>query len=231
MEEEQAKRKIDQLTELVLYHSNRYYDMDAPEIEDYEYDRLLHELIDLEEAFPQFAHADSPTKRVVGKVKNSFQPVEHKVQMGSLQDVFSPEEVFAFHERVKETVQSPLYVVEPKIDGLSVSLEYQNGVFVRGSTRGDGFVGEDITLNLQTIRSIPKKLPLPLPFLEVRGEVYMSEENFQKLVAEQEIREENPLKTRAMPQPVRCGKKTLPSRPNEVWTSLYSTSSKLRGNP
>lgn len=194
MEEEQAKRKIDQLTELVLYHSKRYYDMDAPEIEDYEYDRLLHELIDLEEAFPQFAHADSPTKRVVGKVKNSFQPVEHKVQMGSLQDVFSPEEVFAFHERVKETVQSPLYVVEPKIDGLSVSLEYQNGVFVRGSTRGDGFVGEDITLNLQTIRSIPKKLPLPLPFLEVRGEVYMSEENFQKLVAEQEIREEKPFK-------------------------------------
>ena len=187
MNDKQAKEKIDRLTDLVLYHSKRYYDQDEPEIEDYEYDRLLHELISLEEAYPQFARGDSPTKRIVGQVKNTFEPVEHKVQMGSLQDVFSDEEVFAFHERVKEQIENPVYVVEPKIDGLSVSLEYKDGVFVRGSTRGDGFVGEDVTLNLVTIQSIPKKLKDPVPFLEVRGEVYMSEESFQKLTEEQEI--------------------------------------------
>lgn len=194
MDEKQAKQTIDQLTELVLYHSRRYYDQDAPEIEDYEYDKLLHQLMDLEESYPQFAHADSPTKRIVGQVKNTFEPVEHKVQMGSLQDVFTPEEVYAFHERIKEVVADPVYVVEPKIDGLSVSLEYRDGIFVRGSTRGDGFVGEDVTLNLKTIQSIPKKLLEPFPFLEVRGEVYMSEERFQKLTEEQEIREEKPFK-------------------------------------
>ncbi len=194
MNDKQAKEKIDRLTDLVLYHSKRYYDQDEPEIEDYEYDRLLHELISLEEAYPQFARGDSPTKRIVGQVKNTFEPVEHKVQMGSLQDVFSDEEVFAFHERVKEQIENPVYVVEPKIDGLSVSLEYKDGVFVRGSTRGDGFVGEDVTLNLGTIQSIPKKLKDPVPFLEVRGEVYMSEESFQKLTEEQEIREEKPFK-------------------------------------
>lgn len=194
MDEKQAKQTIDQLTELVLYHSRRYYDQDAPEIEDYEYDKLLHQLMDLEESYPQFAHADSPTKRIVGQVKNTFEPVEHKVQMGSLQDVFTPEEVYAFHERIKEVVADPVYVVEPKIDGLSVSLEYRDGIFVRGSTRGDGFVGEDVTLNVKTIQSIPKKLLEPFPFLEVRGEVYMSEERFQKLTEEQEIREEKPFK-------------------------------------
>lgn len=194
MDEKQAKQTIDQLTELVLYHSRRYYDQDAPEIEDYEYDKLLHRLMDLEESYPQFAHANSPTKRIVGQVKNTFEPVEHKVQMGSLQDVFTPEEVYAFHERIKEVVADPVYVVEPKIDGLSVSLEYRDGIFVRGSTRGDGFVGEDVTLNLKTIQSIPKKLLEPFPFLEVRGEVYMSEERFQKLTEEQEIREEKPFK-------------------------------------
>ena len=194
MDEKRAKQTIDQLTELVLYHSRRYYDQDAPEIEDYEYDKLLHRLMDLEESYPQFAHADSPTKRIVGQVKNTFEPVEHKVQMGSLQDVFTPEEVYAFHERIKEVVADPVYVVEPKIDGLSVSLEYRDGIFVRGSTRGDGFVGEDVTLNLKTIQSIPKKLLEPFPFLEVRGEVYMSEERFQKLTEEQEIREEKPFK-------------------------------------
>ncbi len=194
MDEKQAREKIDRLTKTVLYHSKRYYDQDEPEIEDYEYDLLLHELISLEEAYPQFAHVDSPTKRVVGQVKNTFDPVEHKVQMGSLQDVFSSEEVFAFHERVKEQIENPVYVVEPKIDGLSVSLEYRDGLFVRGSTRGDGFVGEDVTLNLKTIESIPKRLKEPVPFLEVRGEVYMSQESFQKLTEEQEIREEKPFK-------------------------------------
>lgn len=194
MDEKQAKQRIKELTDLVLYHSDRYYNQDAPEIEDYEYDQLLHELMDLEETYPQFARKDSPTGRVVGRVKNSFAPVTHKVQMGSLQDVFSPEEVLTFHQRVIEQIPNPLYVVEPKIDGLSVSLEYVNGVFVRGSTRGDGFVGEDVTENLKTIGDIPEKLADPIPFLEVRGEVYMSQEHFRKLLAQQENNEEKPFK-------------------------------------
>ena len=192
MDEKQAKKQIDELTDLVLYHSRLYYEQDAPEIEDFEYDKLLHQLMDLEEAYPQFVRADTPTKRVVGQIKNTFAPVEHKVQMGSLQDVFSPEEVRAFHQRVIEQGIEPVYVVEPKIDGLSVSLEYRDGVFFRGSTRGDGFVGEDVTLNLKTVRTIPKKLKEPIPYLEVRGEVYMSQESFQRLLAEQEIKEEKP---------------------------------------
>ena len=194
MDEKQAKKQIDELTDLVLYHSRLYYEQDAPEIEDFEYDKLLHQLMDLEEAYPQFVRADTPTKRVVGQIKNTFAPVEHKVQMGSLQDVFSPEEVRAFHQRVIEQGIEPVYVVEPKIDGLSVSLEYRDGVFFRGSTRGDGFVGEDVTLNLKTVRTIPKKLKEPIPYLEVRGEVYMSQESFQRLLAEQEIKEEKPFK-------------------------------------
>ncbi len=118
-----------------------------------------------------------------------------------------------FHERIKEVVADPVYVVEPKIDGLSVSLEYRDGIFVRGSTRGDGFVGEDVTLNLKTIQSIPKKLLEPFPFLEVRGEVYMSEERFQKLTEEQEIREEKPLKIQGMRRRVPCVKRIRHSGP------------------
>src|SRR5699024_9360937 len=144
--------------------------------------------------YPQLLTPDSPTHRVGGKASNSFAPVEHVVQMGSLQDVFSSEEVEDFDRRVRETVPNPLYVVEPKIDGLSVSLEYRDGVFVRGSTRGDGFVGEDVTENLRTIASIPLRLKQQIPYLEVRGEVYMPVQSLEQVVAQQEEREEKPFK-------------------------------------
>jgi len=188
------EQKIKELREALEYHSNRYYVLDSPEIEDYEYDKLLHELIDLEERHPEYMDENSPTARVGGKALNTFAPVRHPVQMGSLQDVFTLEDLEAFDVKVRETVECPLYVVEPKIDGLSVSLEYENGRLIRGSTRGDGFVGEDVTANLKTVRAIPLKLPKPLPLLEVRGEVYMPRGSFERLVETQELAGEAPFK-------------------------------------
>lgn len=190
------RQKVEALRKRVEHLAYRYYVLDDPEVEDYEYDTLIHELARLEEQYPQFASADSLTQRVGGMALNTFAPVEHTVQMGSLQDVFHEEELREFDERVRQTVEQPLYVVEPKIDGLSVSLEYENGEFVRGSTRGDGLVGEDVTGNLRTIRSIPKTLRVsPAPeYLEVRGEVYMPREVFDKLNEEQEISGAPPFK-------------------------------------
>lgn len=186
MEREEAQKRIIALREQLWYHSDLYYNQDNPEIDDYEYDQLSNELKSLENQYPEFITPDSPTQRVGGVASRQFTPVEHAVPMGSLQDVFSLEEIDAFDERIRETVSDPVYVVEPKIDGLSVSLEYRNGRFSRGSTRGDGLVGEDITLNLQTISSIPQALREPLPFLEVRGEVYMAKNRFAALVESQE---------------------------------------------
>lgn len=195
MDRAAAEKRIAELRDLVRYHSRLYYDLDSPELDDYEYDMLYHELLDLEEAYPDLRTPDSPTQKVGGKASLKFEPVEHTVQMGSLQDVFSFEELFEFGERVKSVISSPEYVVEPKIDGLSVSLEYRNGVFVRGSTRGDGFTGEDVTHNLMTIASIPKKIDCPdISFLELRGEVYISKESFRKLVEAQELSGEKPFK-------------------------------------
>ncbi|MDL2233482.1 NAD-dependent DNA ligase LigA [Ruminococcaceae bacterium OttesenSCG-928-L11] len=194
MDASQAERRIGELRELLNYHGHRYYVLDDPEIEDYEYDKLLHELLDLEEEFPQFADANSPTVRVGGPASNTFAPVTHTVQMGSLQDLFAFEGLLDFDRKVRERVENPLYVVETKIDGLSVALEYENGVFVRGSTRGDGWVGEDVTENLRTIRSIPLKLRDPVPLLEVRGEVFMPRRSFEKVVAAQENNDEKPFK-------------------------------------
>ena len=191
---DQIAARMQALREMIEYHNRRYYENDAPEIEDFEYDRLLHELIALEEQYPAFATPDSPTKHVGGKADAQFTPVEHAVVMESLQDGFSEEDIRAFDKRVRDVVASPVYIVEPKIDGLSVSLEYENGVFVRGSTRGDGRVGEDITANLKTVRSIPMRIGTPLPFLEVRGEVYMSKEVFLALTAKQENEGEKPFK-------------------------------------
>lgn len=191
---DQIAARMQALRETIEYHNRRYYENDAPEIEDFEYDRLLHELIALEEQYPAFATPDSPTKHVGGKADAQFTPVEHAVVMESLQDGFSEEDIRAFDKRVRDVVASPVYIVEPKIDGLSVSLEYENGVFVRGSTRGDGRVGEDITANLKTVRSIPMRIGTPLPFLEVRGEVYMSKEVFLALTAKQENEGEKPFK-------------------------------------
>lgn len=188
------EEKAKELRETIAYHNRRYYENDAPEIEDFEYDRLLHELIALEEQYPFLAVEDSPTRRIGGKADAQFTPVEHRVVMESLQDAFSKEDVYDFDRRVREAVGDALYIVEPKIDGLSVSLEYENGVFVRGSTRGDGRTGEDITANLKTIRSIPMQLKTPLPFLEVRGEVYMKKEVFLALTEKQENEGEKPFK-------------------------------------
>ena len=186
MDKLEAQRCIAELTEVVEYHSHKYYVLDNPEIEDYEYDRLLHKLIELEEAFPELADANSPTVRVGGKASNTFAPVVHTVKLGSLQDVFSFDDLLAFDKRVKERFADAVYVVEPKIDGLSVALEYRNGAFVRGSTRGDGDTGEDVTENLRTVRSIPLKLKNAPAFLEVRGEVFMPVESFEKVCAAQE---------------------------------------------
>lgn len=190
----QKKQRAEELRLIINYHNKKYYENDAPEIEDFEYDRLMQELIKIEEDFPELITADSPTHRVGGKADGQFTPVEHKIVMESLQDAFSKDDIRDFDERVRSVVNKPIYVVEPKIDGLSVSLEYVNGEFVRGSTRGDGRVGEDVTANLRTVRTIPLKINTPLPFLEVRGEVYMSHEVFLKLVEEQELNEEKPFK-------------------------------------
>lgn len=195
MEKTAAEKRISELRDLVRYHSRLYYELDAPELDDYEYDLLYHELLDLENAFPELITPDSPTQKVGGAASMKFEPVRHAVQMGSLQDVFSYEELYEFDNRVRSVINDPEYVVETKIDGLSVSLEYRNGMFVRGSTRGDGFVGEDVTHNLLTIASIPKKINCPqVSYLELRGEVYISKETFRKLVDAQELAGEKPFK-------------------------------------
>ena len=191
MNGEDAKERIHFLSEEINFHNNLYYNEDNPVIEDYEYDRLLSELEKLENEFPQFRREDSPTNRVGGKASEKFSQVIHEVPMESLHDSFSHDELREFDRKVRQSIQGKVeYVVEPKIDGLSVSCEYENGIFVRGSTRGDGAVGEDITDNLMTIKSLPKRLKKPVEFLEVRGEVYMSNESFMKLVEEQELNEE-----------------------------------------
>ncbi|MDF2567448.1 MAG: ligA [Oscillospiraceae bacterium] len=194
MEIEIAKKRALELKEAIDYHNNRYYALDDPQISDYEYDMLLQELKQIEQEYPDLITSDSPTVRVGGEALNLFEKVKHLVQMGSLQDVFDQKELYAFDTRVRNQVSNPVYVVEPKIDGLSVSLEYQNGLFVRGSTRGDGFVGEDVTNNLKTIGSIPLKLKQNIEFLEVRGEVFMPHHVFLELVKQQEINEETPFK-------------------------------------
>ncbi|MGN0586988.1 MAG: NAD-dependent DNA ligase LigA [Oscillospiraceae bacterium] len=186
--------RVNELRSTLDRYNREYYVLDDPSVDDYTYDMLMQELKKLEEEYPEVYDPNSPTQRVGGEALNEFEKVEHKVQMGSLQDVFSYEQVRAFTDRCMTDVNSPEFVVEPKIDGLSVSLEYENGEFVRGSTRGDGFIGEDVTANLKTIRSIPLKLKDAPPFIEVRGEVYMSRQTFEKLVEEQEINGEQPFK-------------------------------------
>lgn len=192
MDMEFAKKRIDELVKTINYHNQRYYFDDLPEIEDYEYDALLRELEELEKEFPQFSDENSPTKRVGGKADKQFEPVEHKVVMESLQDAFSEQEVRDFDRRVREIAPDATYIVEPKIDGLSVALEYENGVFVRGSTRGDGKVGENVTRNLKTIKSIPEKLRETQRLIEVRGEVYMPREVFFELIKNQDKPFKNP---------------------------------------
>ena len=171
----------------------RYYVLDDPTMSDYDYDHKLRRLEELEAAHPEEVTPDSPTQRVGGAPLDSFQQVTHPVPLESLQDVFSPEEVSEFTQRMAQAVESPAYTVEPKVDGLSVALEYRDGVFVQGATRGDGRVGEDVTENLRTIRSIPMVLPEKLPRLIVRGEVFMPKVVFHKLNQQREEREEAPV--------------------------------------
>ena len=191
---EKSKIRAEELRDILNYHSHKYYVEDSPEIEDFEYDRLMRELSDIEDKYPELVTADSPTRRVGGNADGQFEPVEHAVQMASLQDAFSTDELIAFDKRVREVVSDAVYVVEPKIDGLSVSVEYENGVFYRGSTRGDGVVGENVSANLCTVGSIPLKIKENLPSIEVRGEVYMPRDVFIKLVEQQENNEEKPFK-------------------------------------
>ena len=185
MEITDAKKRLDELKAIIEKANVNYYDLDAPTLEDDEYDALMRELRSIEQQFPELLAADSPSQRVGGSAQSTFEKVTHIVQMGSLQDVFDVEEVKDFVERVKEN-GAVEFTVEPKIDGLSVSLVYENGVLTQGSTRGDGFVGEDITPNIKTIRSIPLKIPEKLPLLEVRGEVYMPKKSFGELCELQE---------------------------------------------
>ena len=194
MEAEEAARQIAELSEQIRYHNRKYYEEDSPEIDDFEYDELYRRLEQLEAQFPELVRPDSPTRQIGGEALNKFSPVVHTVPMESLHDSFSEQELADFDRRVCAAVGEPVYIVEPKFDGLSVSAEYRDGVFVRGSTRGDGAVGEDITENLRTIRSLPKHLSRPVPFLEVRGEVYMSHRSFFALSAQQELVGEKPFK-------------------------------------
>lgn len=180
------KEEIRQLTEQLNGANYRYYVLDDPTITDYEYDMALRRLEELESAHPELMLPDSPTQRVGGSPLSQFEKVEHPVPLESLQDVFSLEELAEFTDRVRETISAPEYTVEPKVDGLSVALEYVDGIFVRGATRGDGRIGEDVTENLRTIRSIPMSLENAPSRLIVRGEVFMPKTVFEKLNAERE---------------------------------------------
>ena len=181
-----SKQRIEELTEILTQANYRYYVLDDPEMPDFEYDRLLRELEELEAAYPELARADSPTRRVGGEALSQFEKVVHPVPLMSLQDVFSMEELDEFLTKTMAAGENLQFSVEPKIDGLSVALEYVNGQFIRGATRGDGNVGEDVTENLKTIRSIPMVLENAPPRLIVRGEVFMPKKSFEKLNARQE---------------------------------------------
>lgn len=201
MQFDKAQQRAKELRDLLNYHSHKYYVEDDPEIGDYEYDMLQRELTEIEKEYPELITPDSPTQRVGGSAEGMFEPVVHAVPLESLQDAFTLDEVRAFDDRVRAVFADAEFVVEPKIDGLSVALEYENGVFVRGSTRGDGNVGEDVTANLRTVNSIPLRLKKDVT-IEVRGEVYMPKKVFAALVEEQE---ENGEKTFKNPRNAAAG--------------------------
>lgn len=194
MDFEKCVVRAAELRDILNYHIHKYYVENTNEISDYEYDMLMRELTEIETAYPELLTADSPTHRVGGSAEGQFESVVHEVRMESLQDAFSVDEIYDFDRRVKEVCPDAEYVVEPKIDGLSVSLEYRDGIFSIGSTRGDGNVGENVTANLRTVRSIPLKIKENLPLIEVRGEVYMPREVFASLVEKQDMNGEKPFK-------------------------------------
>ena len=194
MELEQARKRVAELREVIERNNRLYYMDNAPELEDFEYDALTRELKALEARYPTLVTPDSPTQHVNEAASSKFSKVAHAVKMESLQDAFSYDELRDFDARVREAGIAPRYVVEAKIDGLSVSLEYENGRLVRGSTRGDGLVGEDVTENIATMKDIPHVLPDAPEFLEVRGEVYMPHQAFFALKEQQELEEKTPFK-------------------------------------
>lgn len=194
MELEQARKRAEELRVIIEKNNRLYYDQDAPELDDFAYDALMRELKQIEKEFPELVTPESPTQHVGGTASSKFSKVTHNVKMESLQDAFSLDELRDFDTRVREAGVIPRYVVEAKIDGLSVSLEYRKGVLVRGSTRGDGVVGEDVTENLATIPDIPHTLPDAPDFLEVRGEVYMPHSAFFRLKEQQELEDKTPFK-------------------------------------
>ena len=194
MDFEFAKKRAEELTAVLNECIDKYYMGNESDVSDYDYDMMMRELSGIEEEFPQLLKEDSPTHRGGGSRDNTFEKVVHTVRMESLQDAFSEEELREFDQRVKKVFPDAQYVVEQKIDGLSCSLEYRDGVLVRASTRGDGDVGEDVTANVKTIRSVPLKLKTALPFIEVRGEVYMSHESFDELAEKQELNGEKAFK-------------------------------------
>lgn len=198
---EAVKKRMDELTELLEYHSNRYYNLDAPEISDFKYDELMNELKKLENEYPEYVTPNSPTMRIGGKPLKEFNQVQHEIPMQSLQDVFSFEEFLEWNGKIKALDAEAEYVVELKVDGLSVSLLYENGELVRAATRGDGFIGEDVTQNVRTIKSVPLKIK-DKARLEVRGEAYISTAAFEKLNAQ---REELELSTFANPRNAAAG--------------------------
>ena len=182
MNKKQAKENIDKLRKDLEYYADKYYNEDSPEISDYEYDMMLKKLKELENQFPEFITRDSLTQKVGGQVNSKFEEVEHEVPLQSLQDIFSFEELYEFDERVKKQQEDEelKYVVETKIDGLSVAIEYKNGVLVRAATRGNGLIGEDVTENIKTIKTVPQKLNKNVDII-VRGEVFISKQGFETL--------------------------------------------------
>ena len=181
MNAELAGARMRELEKLLEYHSRLYYVLDAPEISDYDYDKLFYELVALEAEYPELASANSPTKRVGGEALSEFEEMVHDVPLGSLSDVFDYDEVRAFVARMKAIAPDCEFTVECKIDGLSVALIYENGKLTRGGTRGNGKVGEDVTENLRTVRTIPLTIDTDEPYVVVRGEVYMSRARFEKV--------------------------------------------------
>lgn len=194
MDFNEAQKRAEYLTGVLNECIEKYYMGNESDVSDYDYDMMMRELSSIEEEFPELLKEDSPTHRVGGRSDNSFSEVVHTVPMESLQDAFSDDELYDFENRVKSVFPEAKFTVEPKIDGLSCSLEYRDGVLVRASTRGDGVVGEDVTANVKTVRSVPLKLKEKLPFIEVRGEIYMSHASFAKLVEKQELNDEKPFK-------------------------------------
>ena len=194
MDFETAKKRAAELTKILNDCIEKYYVGNESDVSDYDYDMMMRELSSIENEFPELLVPESPTHRVGGRSDNTFEKVVHTVPMESLQDAFSEGELYDFEARVKSVFPDAKFVVEPKIDGLSCSLEYRDGVLVRASTRGDGVTGEDVTANVKTVKSVPLKLKEPVPFIEVRGEIYMSHASFEALLKKQELNDEKPFK-------------------------------------